>query len=396
MATFFLIIIYITFISLGLPDSLLGASWAVMRADLNADFAVAGIISMVISGGTILSSLLSERILKKFRTGPVVVVSVTMTAAALLGFSISPSVIWLLICAVPLGLGAGSIDTGLNNYVAVNYKPHHMSWLHCFWGIGALGSPLIMAQFIQNGGNWRGGYVFVGVIQFCLAAMLLATLPQWLKREPKSPAPEELPPAGAPTAASSVLSIPGVPLALVTFFFYCGIEAITGLWGASYLIESQGLPPATAARWVSFFFIGITAGRFLTGFLTMKLTSKQLIRYGEIIMLASGAMLILPLPRIFSLVGIGLLGFGCGPVFPCMLHETPHRFGLDKSQKIIGIQMASAYTGSTFLPPVFGYIASNFFSVKMYPPVIFAFAVITLLACERLNRIVGRQESQTA
>lgn len=396
MATFFLVVIYITFISLGLPDSLLGSAWSVMRQDLGMKLSAAGIISMTISAGTILSSLMSERIIRRFRTGPVTAVSVLATATALLGFSLAPSFWWLVALAVPLGLGAGAVDVGLNNYVAVHYKPHHMSWLHCFWGVGAFSGPLIMAQFIQQDSGWRGGYRAISIIQFCLVAVLFFTLPLWKRREAadENGAIESVDSTDA-VYSGPALRIPGLIMAMLAFFFYCGVEQATGVWGGSYLVEAKGLSPASAARWVSLFFIGITVGRLITGFVTMRFSSLQLIRVGQLTVLAGAAVLALPLPVEFSLAGLVLMGLGCAPVFPCMIHETPNRFGTAQSSKTMGIQMAAAYVGNTFLPPALGYVAAGA-GIRIFPATLLLFGIGMLLACERLNRVVKRKPDASA
>jgi fucose permease len=289
MTTFLLIIIYLAFISLGLPDSLLGAAWPVMQSDIGAPLETGGILFMTISAGTIISSLISGKVLKKFGTGKVTFVSVLMTATALLGFYFAPSVAWLIVCAIPLGLGAGAVDAGLNDYVATNYKAHHMSWLHCFWGVGATLGPIIMAQHILEGNTWRNGYLIIAGIQFALVIILLLTLPLWkkvknnsnisLNEETESKNEDEEDNAVKP------LQVKGVKLALVSFLFYCSAEAAMNLWGASFLVTIKGISPATAAGWVSFYFAGITIGRLITGFITFRTTNRTLIRAGQIIAL---------------------------------------------------------------------------------------------------------------
>lgn len=390
MATFFLIIIYLAFISLGLPDSLFGSAWTVMRHDFNAALGTAGMISMTASGGTIISSLLSEKLIRRFGTGKVTFFSVLTTALALLGISFAPSIIWIALLAIPLGLGGGSVDAALNNYVALHYKPHHMSWLHCFWGVGATIGPMIMAQFIQNGNNWRKGYLTVSIIQFALVLLLFVTLPMW-GRNPKTPGkpedPKDIKSSAVTDGKLPIMKIKGVKMALLSFLFYCAIEYTVGLWGSSYLVNIKDITPATAARWVSMYYAGITLGRLITGFVTMKLSSSRLIRYGQILLLAGAVLLILPFHSIFSLVGLILIGLGCAPIFPCMLHETPHRFGEEQSQKIMGLQMACAYTGGTFLPPILGFIASRT-SIIIMPVFVLVYIIAMLISSERINTIM--------
>jgi fucose permease len=396
MATFFLIIIYLSFISLGLPDSLLGVSWPLLHLDINAPFEAAGLVSMVIAGGTIVSSFASGRVIKALGTGKVTFISCLMTAAALLGFSFAPSLIWLILLAVPLGLGAGSVDAALNNYVALHYKSHHMSWLHCFWGVGASIGPIIMSRFISNGDSWRSGYLTVAIIQFVLVVLLLAALPLWIKVEKQKKSSI----SDMEEAADNLLAengqdkqkpfkIKGVKLALVSFLFYCGTEATMGLWGSSYLVNVKNLSAATAASWVSLYYTGITVGRFISGFVTMKMSNRLLIRTGQTIALSGAALLLLPLPASFSLIGFILVGLGCAPIYPCMLHETPVRFGKENSQMLMGYQMAFAYTGSTFLPPLLGVIASRT-SISILPFFVVFYIATMLIGSERLNAFLGK------
>ncbi|MTH54948.1 MFS transporter [Bacillus mangrovi] len=385
MTLLLLLIIYLAFISLGLPDSLLGAAWPVMQQELGAPLEMAGLLFMVIAGGTIVSSLLSGRIIARFGTGTVTFFSGLLTAGALLGFYLAPSVVWLFVFAIPLGLGAGAVDTALNNYVALHYKAHHMSWLHSFWGVGATLGPIIMAQFISGQQLWRNGYLTISIIQFALAAVLLFSLPLWKKNSAASPdeaVPEE--------SHVKPLQIKGVKLAMLSFLFYCGAEATVGLWGSSYLVNVKELSAAEAAQWVSLYWGGLTAGRFLTGFITFKLNNLTLIRYGQIIALAGAALMLLPLPLPFTLVGFVVIGFGLAPIFPSMLHETPARFGKTHSQTIMGYQMAVAYTGSTLLPPLLGFVASQT-SIAVFPCFIAVCAVGMYVCSERLNGVVRQK-----
>ncbi len=399
MATLFLIVIYAAFISLGLPDSLLGVAWPVMQPEYHVPFGFAGIISMVISGGTIVSSFLSGRLLNRFGVGKVTFVSVFMTAVALLGISVFPSFVWVLLFAVPLGLGAGAIDSGLNEYVAEHYQAHHMSWLHCFWGIGAMTGPVIMSRYISANSSWRNGYLTVSVVQFVLVAVLFFTLPLWDKVASltKANTPEQEPAPQETVAQQKELLYPlkvrGVKIALVSFLFYCGIESTMGLWGGSYLVNGKGLDVATAAAWVSAFYGSITAGRLIAGFVTMKVSNKSLIRMGQLIVLAGAVTLLLPLPNWGSLIGFILVGFGCAPIFPCMLHETPVRFGKADSQLIMGFQMTVAYIGSTFLPPIFGFIASNV-SMMIMPLFLLVYIAGMLFSSEKMNLFMKTKQGQ--
>ena len=396
MATFFLAIIYLAFISLGLPDSLLGVAWPVMQLNINAPFQAAGIVSMTIAGGTILSSLASGSVIKRLGTGKVTFISCLMTASSLLGFSFAPSLFWLILLAIPLGLGAGSVDSALNNYVATHYKAHHMSWLHCFWGVGATLGPIIMAQFIARQGAWRSGYLTISVLQFMLTVLLFFTLPLWnqVRHDDKTRSvdlskDEDAKIISPLEAVAKVkpLQINGVKLALVSFLFYCGTEATMGLWGSSFLVNVKDLPVAVAAQWVSLYYGGITIGRLITGFITMKVKNTTLIRMGQIIAVTGAVVLLLPLPTIFSLIGFIMVGLGCAPIFPCMLHETPKRFGKEHSQKIMGYQMASAYTGTTFLPPLLGFVAARS-TMLILPFFVLIYIIFMLIGTERINVIM--------
>lgn len=394
MAVLFLIIIYLAFISLGLPDSLLGAAWPAMQPEYGAPIETAGLLFMAIAGGTILSSLASGTVIKRFGTGKVAFVSCLMTALALLGFSFSPSFVWLFLFAIPLGLGAGSIDAGLNHYVAENYNAHHMSWLHCFWGVGATLGPIILAFSLSGERSWRNGYLIIAGIQFALVFILFFSLPLWKKNEKNKEVQEGI----ADTvqhrtlAKAKPLQIKGVKSALLTFLFYCGAEATMGLWGGSFLVEVKGLEADTAARWVSFYFGGITAGRFITGFITLRASNRILIRSGQLLALAGAVLLVLPLPVALSLAGFVLIGLGLAPIFPCMLHETPVRFGKEHSRSIMGYQMAVAYTGSTFIPPFLGFLAI-YSTLAVFPVFIIVLMAAMLLGAEKLNRMLKKPAS---
>ncbi|ETT74015.1 major facilitator superfamily protein [Paenibacillus sp. FSL R7-277] len=399
MATVFLIIIYLAFISLGLPDSMLGSAWPIIRLDFGAPVELAGLLSMIVVAGTIISSLASSVVLKRLGTGMVTFISVAVTALALLGFSYSSSVVWVALLALPLGLGAGSIDTGLNNYVATHYKAHHMSWLHCFWGIGAMLGPILMSRYIANGESWRTGFFAVSMIQFALVVVLFFSLPLWTKvskrggQQPveRSEKLDSRPPAVP--AEGKVLRIPGVKLAMLTFLFYCGVEATVGLWGSSYLVNVKEVSPATAAGWVSLYYGGITAGRLITGFITFRFSNRTLIRGGLAISLAGSLLLALPLPDVYSLVAFILIGLGSAPIFPCMLHETPARFGAEHSQKIMGYQMALAYTGGAFLPPLLGWAAARS-TFMILPPAMIGYIIVMIVSSEIINRMMSKRQGE--
>ncbi|WP_123041432.1 MFS transporter [Cohnella candidum] len=390
MATFFLIIIYMAFISLGLPDSLLGSAWPVMQGQLGASIDTAGAISMAIAGCTIFSSLFSGVVIQRFGTGLVTLVSVALTAGALLGFSHSPSVFWLILCSIPLGLGAGAVDAGLNSYVAAHYKAHHMSWLHCFWGVGATLGPIIMARYIDAGNAWRDGYLAISGIQGALVLLLFLTLPLWRKVHATAghPVENERVPAQEAGGAESPVKRKGLKWSLMSFLFYCGAEATVGLWGSSYLVHVKDMDAAAAAQWVSLYYAGITVGRFITGFVTFKVSNKTLIRTGQWFAVAGALLVLLPLPAPLLLTGFIMIGLGLAPIFPCMLHETPVRFGQERSQKIMGYQMALAYTGSTLLPPLLGWLAAQT-TIGIFPFFVAGYILFMLAASERINAMMA-------
>lgn len=406
MATWFLIIIYLAFISLGIPDALLGSAWPVMYPQIGASLESAGLISMIIAAGTIVSSLASGTIIQKWGTGKLTLLSCALTAGALLGFSFAPSLLWLALLAIPLGLGAGAVDAGLNHYVANHYKAHHMSWLHCFWGVGAMTGPIIMSYFIAKHGSWREGYSTVSMIQWGLVLILLVTLPLWKKvatlqqsKVDTNNTTDSISSTPDPSTDSNVakvhpIRIKGVKMTLIAFLFYCGVESTVGLWGASYLVGAKGMTAETAALWVSLYYGGITIGRLITGFITLKVNNRILILAGQIIAVSGGVIMLLPLPDIASMIGLILIGTGFAPVYPGLIHETPHRFGKTNSAQLIGYQMAVAYTGTTFLPPLFGILASQW-SIQLFPVVVLIFVIAMLLSAESVNAVLKKQNILT-
>ncbi|MGW8821219.1 MFS transporter [Paenibacillus lautus] len=401
LATWFLIIIYLAFISLGLPDSLLGSAWPVIWPDIGSSVGSAGIVSMVIAGGTIVSSLASGSMIKRLGTGRITLFSCFLTAGALLGFSLAPSMAWLVVLAIPLGLGAGAVDAALNHYVAENYKAHHMNWLHCFWGVGATMGPMIMSSYIADHNSWRSGYTAVSIIQFSLVIILLITLPLWKRvaamRENDRPQTENVVDIEKrqqeQIVKAGIFRIRGVKPTLTAFLFYCGVETTVGLWGASYLVGAKHISADTAAIWISLYYGGITLGRLITGFITLKVGNRLLIRYGQLITILGGIILVLPLSASFSLTGFMLIGLGLAPIYPGLLHETPSRFGKEHSAKLMGYQMAVAYTGTTLLPPMFGLVASQT-SIGLFPSVVLAFLIFMWLSAEKVNRILSKQANQ--
>ncbi|CAH0263560.1 hypothetical protein SRABI96_03495 [Peribacillus sp. Bi96] len=378
-----LAIIYLAFISLGLPDSILGSAWPTMYKELNVSFSEAGVISMIIAVGTIVSSLLSDRLTKKLGTGKVTAISVLMTAVALFGFSVSHSFGMLCLWAIPYGLGAGSVDASLNNYVALHYASRHMSWLHCMWGIGASLGPYIMGYTLTNGQGWNTGYRYIFIIQIILTIVLLLSLPLWKKKAVSNFETENANTQNKPLSLSQIIKMPGAKEVMVTFFCYCALEQTTGLWASSYLVLNGGLSSEIAASFASLFFIGITIGRAFSGFLTIKLNDMQMIRLGQGFIFVGILSLLLPFGKEFSLLGLILIGLGCAPVYPCIIHSTPEHFGADKSQAMIGVQMASAYVGTCLMPPLFGLIA-NRISISLLPFYLLAILILMIVMNEIL------------
>ena len=363
MTTLLLIVIYIAFIGLGIPDSLFGTAWPAISAELGLPVSWANFVTMLISGGTIVSSLLSTRLINRFGTALITAVSTSMTALALLGFSMSGSMAWLCLFAIPLGLGAGSIDTALNNYVALHYKAAHMNFLHCFYGIGVSLSPFLMSLALSNS-SWQTGYRSVFWFQLGIAALTLASLPLWKKvRHSAQSEGEE---TGRSAGLLSLIRKSRVRHVCMVFFGSCGLEYTCGVWGSTFLVHARGLTADAAALLITFYYIGIASGRFLSGVLSGKLTSRQLVKAGQSILLAALVLILLPLPATAAGIGLFLTGLGNGPVFPNMLHLTPQNFGKDLSQAVMGVQMAASYVGILLAPALFGILAQTV-SAALFP-----------------------------
>lgn len=398
MVNLLLAVIYVAFISLGLPDAVLGAAWPTMSVDLGAPISWAGGISMTISAGTIVSALLSDRMTLHFGAGKVTVVSVALTALALFGFSVAPNYWVLILLAIPYGLGAGGVDAALNNYVAIHYESRHMSWLHAMWGIGALTGPYVMGFALGAGQGWPWGYRYISILQVALTAILIFSLPLWKKRSEAKTGEVSGESDGTvndetrkPLGVRGVLAIRGAKEILVMFFCYCALESTAMLWGSSYMVLGKGIDKTTAAMWASLFCIGITVGRLASGFLTMKFNDPTMIRLGQALVLTGIVSMLLPLPyNIGTIVGLMIIGLGCAPIYPCVIHSTPVYFGEDKSQAIVGMQMACAYVGSMCMPPVFGLIAQHI-SVLWFPLYMLVFLVLMVIMHESLRKKCGGQ-----
>lgn len=382
MTHLLIVIIYLAFISLGLPDAVFGGSWPTMYQEFGVPVSFAGIVTVIISLGTIVSSLLSDRMTYRLGTGKVTAISVATTAVALFGFSMSHSFIELCLWAIPYGLGAGGVDASLNNYVAVHYSSRIMSWLHCMWGLGAMTGPYVLGFVLTGGGVWNTGYKVIALMQVVLTIILVVSLPLWKKREMIVDEKGEEVPAKA-LGMKEILSITGAKEIMIAFFCYCALEQTAGLWASSYMVLHKGVAEAVAASYASMFYIGITVGRFFSGFLTMKYNDKQMIRLGMGILAVGVLILFLPLSEYIALAGFILIGIGCAPIYPCIIHSTPDIFGADKSQAIVGVQMASAYMGSLLMPSVFGILA-NHITVALLPFYLCGILVLMVVMYERL------------
>ena len=386
-----LAVIYLSFISLGLPDSLLGSAWPSIYPEFQVPVDYAGVIFMIIAAGTIISSLQSDRLTKKFGTGKVTAFSVLTTAVALWGFSMSHSYWMLIVWAIPYGLGAGSVDASLNNYVALHYKSRHMSWLHCMWGVGASVGPYIMGYVLSRGQSWHSGYRWISYIQIILTAILMLTLPLWKqqsisycddvtsKEQGKRKESEQV------LSLSKVIHISGAKQVLLMFFCYCALEQTSGLWASSYLVLKYGIDVGTAAGYGSLFYVGITVGRAISGFLTIKLQDNQMIRLGQALILTGLICMFLPFGSKIALAGLIIVGLGCAPIYPCIIHSTPSNFGAENSQALVGVQMASAYLGNLLMPPLFGMIAKRI-SVGIFPVYLLGILILMYVMHRQLLR----------
>ena len=389
VSTALLTLIYLSFISLGLPDSVLGSAWPAMTVSLNAPLWGAGLIQMLISFCTIISSLNSARLIRKFGTGRLTAISVATTALALLGFSLAKNYVFLLLMAVPLGLGAGAVDAGLNNYVALHCGAKHMSWLHCFWGVGTIVSPFVMSWALTHR-TWNDGYRAVALVQLCIAVLLLVTLPVWKKAG--GTAPEE---KRRSVGVRGALKIKGVPYLLAGFFGYCAAEATAMQWASTYFVAVKGLPTEDAAGLAALFYIGITAGRFVSGFAADRLGDRKMIRLGTGVLFCGIAALALPIhSHTAAIAAFVVMGLGCAPIYPCIIHSTPANFGAESSGAIIGIQMAGAYVGSTFAPPLFGLLGSAL-GFSILPAYLLVFAVFMIAMTELTFRTAEKNRSDT-
>ncbi len=386
MFSLLLSMIYLSFISLGLPDALLGAAWPAMYPQFGVPVSYMGFVSVTISACTVLSSLMADRLINRFSTGKVTAFSTGVTAMAMMGFFLSGNFWMLILFAIPYGLGAGCVDAALNNYVAVHYASRHMSWLHCMWGIGASVGPYIMGYALTNGQGWNMGYCYIGILQLILTAVLLFSLPRWKQT---GVGDSETPKKSL--SIPQILRISGVKEIMVAFFCYCALELTTGQWASSYFVMKDGLSPERAASLASLFYIGITVGRAISGFVTMKLNDTQMIRLGQGIIAVGIGVMLLPFGANATVAGLLLTGLGCAPIYPCVIHSTPDHFGAANSQAIIGVQMASAYVGNCVMPPLFGVIA-NHFGAGLLPLYLGGILLLMVLMHRRLVWICGQKD----
>ncbi len=386
MTHILLALIYLAFISLGLPDAVLGSAWTIVSSEFSVPLSSMGIVTIIISAGTIFSSLQSDRLTKKLGVQMVTAISVGITALALLGFSLSTSFVMLCILAVPYGLGAGSVDAALNNYVAVHFESKHMSWLHCMWGVGATLGPYIMGMALTNKMGFRGGYMILFVIQAALTAVLFFSRSAWNMKA--SNAINEEQKRTKALTLKQIFGISGVPYIMIAFFCVCGIEQTTGLWASSYLVLNRGVTPELAATFGALFFFGMTIGRGASGFIAMKFSDSQMIRGGQVVIAFGVVALFLPFGIVSAFAGLILIGLGLAPLYPCIIHSTPHNFGVNNSQAIIGVQMASAYTGTLAMPALFGVVAGNI-NIALYPAYIGLMLFVLFVMYEMLLKKVA-------
>lgn len=379
MATLLLIIIYISFIGLGLPDSLLGTAWPEMYVNLNIPVSFEAIGNSIIVIGTIISSLNAAKLIKKLGTYRIVLFSTFLTACAIVGYGLVPNFYFFLLIGIPMGLGAGAVDTALNNYLAIHYKASQMNWLHCFWGIGAMTGPIVMSSFIHNKMGWRYGYFVIGAIQMVIVILLLISRPVWKLHKETNSSEETV-----VMKFFDLVKVKGVKLAMLTFLCYCATEYIIVCWGSTYLVKSREVTSAVAAGWLSIYYLGITGGRMLCGFIALKVNNRTLIRTGLFTVLLGAVILMLPLPSFAALIGFAFVGFGCSPVFPGMMSETPKRFGNRLSQSVIGLELTSAYTGVLVIPTLFGFLAARI-NISLLPFLLAVLVIIMLISTTILN-----------
>lgn len=388
MATL-LVLIFISFVGVGLPDSVLGTAWPAMYQELGIPVSYAGYINMTVSIGTILSSMVSARMINRFGTGMVTFVSTVMTAVALLGFALADHVWWFFLLSIPLGLGAGCIDCGLNNFVALHYTSRQMSFLHCSYGIGVAFSPWLMSLALSAENDWRRGYLLVTGVQAVLALVTFAALPLWKKMEDKDASEGEE--QAKTLSMRQLLRLPYMPVYCLVFFGSCAVELTAGSWSSTFFVNAKGLAPDKAAQIAMLFYIGLTLGRFLSGVIADKFSRIQVVWIASGLQLCAIVLMMLPVSLTVAAAALLLIGMGVGPIFPNLTHLTPDRFGRDISQSVMGIQYASSYVGILLMPSLFGILAQKI-SVWVYPYFLlamFLIYVVSLWWYEKRNRTVS-------
>jgi len=384
MTHILLILIYLAFISLGLPDVLLGAAWPVMYDQFSVPVSYMGIVSLIISGCTVVSSLLTARLISRFGTGKVTAASVALTAVGLIGFAFSEEFSRVCLWAVPYGLGAGCVDAGLNNYVANHYSSRHMSWLHCVWGVGASIGPYVMGWVLTRGYSWTSGYLYIAAFQVLLTVIFTITITKWKVTT------EEVPLSDKSLSLRQVLALPGVREAVLIFLCYGAIESIAGHWASSYMYLHMEIPEESAASLAAIFYLGITVGRAVSGFVVSRFHDRQMAYIGMFLVLIGLLLMLVPGVQILCIIGFAIMGIGCAPIFPCIIHATPLQFGSNRSQSVIGVEMASFYAGTCFLPPAFGVLADAI-GIGSMPVVLLAFLILMLLLHGRFYRLTGKK-----
>ena len=375
MTIILLIIIYIAFIGLGVPDSLIGSAWPAIHIELGIPVEMVSILTFLISGCTVLSSMFSAKILNKLGTAKVTALSTAMTALSLFGFSMAPSFWFMIPLAIVLGLGAGAIDSGLNNYVALHCKASHMNFLHCFYGVGVSLSPYIMSQAFESVG-WRGGYRYAFYVQSAIAILLIVSLPMWKKTSSEEQAEEE---KGVTLTLLQMAKNREVRQVWIIMLMTNAIEYACGVWGSTYLVEEKGFNIEHGALALTIYYVGMSLGRFFSGLLANKIKTWKRIFIGSVILAPAILIMLLPLPNIFVVVGLFLIGLGNGSIYPNMIHLTPHNFGKEVSQSIMGSQIAFAYIGVMLAPPMVSLI-SGVFGIKVYPVLLAILYLIMVIA----------------
>lgn len=380
-------IIYLTFIGLGLPDSVLGVAWPSMRASLGSPLEAAGLISVVLTSCAAVASVSSGLATRRFGPGPVVLASLLLTATGLLGYSLSPSYLWVLLSALPIGLGSGAIDSTLNGYMASQHSSRHMNWLHASWGIGATTGPLVMTAAMAGGGSWRRGYLEISCFQASLALLFLLSLGLWRRVGAGVAAPEAAADEGEEGGAEGRIHGLGRPepwIQVGMYALYAACEFTAGIWTVSMLVESRGMPPEIAGKWISLYYGGIMGGRVLTGLVADRLGNRTMVRIGLAIAAAGSVLIIVRGANFLALPGLLLLGMGLAPIYPCLMHETPKRFDKETYRAVIGFQIGAACVGGSVLPGLVGLLASAS-GLEVVGPCVAVFIVLLAGLGELLN-----------